>query len=323
MQNTDWPHCSEPAETKRITSCGTEIEISNTGCSADGITYPVLEGRSKVWTVIVPRSRCDAKCPFCIAGASIRNDESIDIRKLEKALVKLKEADIVSGVTITGGEPCGDMALLNETICAVYDILGRDTFVQLDTNGTHLMRLRELKYVERLSEIHISRHHYDDAVNRSIFGYDVPTAETIRDVIASFPDCEDLFVFNCMLLRGYIDSTDAVHRYLDHAAEIGAFKASFISGTPVNPYAAARIVEFTDLLKDDDDSLLFTRRFFDHGYCHCRDGVYVTPGGKVIEFYGRGSDPRASTCVRRLVYQSDNTLRAGYGGKILWQEEAL
>lgn len=320
MQNTDLYLYSELPASRKIIFNGMELEIKNTTCSPDGIHCRLKEDPPELWISVCPRARCDAHCPFCIASGMIRKDDRIDLRTFEKALRLMKEARIIGGISITGGEPCGDMELLNDTICLIYETLGEQISVVLNTNGSGLTRLHELKYLDRLSALHLSRHHWDDAVNRSIFGFDVPTNDTIREVVRSMPECSDMFVLNCMLLKGYVDSREKVHRYLDNAIALGIPKASFITGTPVNEYIAERKIDYFDVLTEDDPDLLFTRRFFDHEFCRCRDGIYVSPQGKLIEFYGRSTDGRGSGYCRGLVYEADNTLRAGFGGKIIFQE---
>ncbi len=131
----------------------------------------------------------------------------------------------------------------------------------------------------------------------------------------------DLFVLNCMLLRGYVETAEDVHRYMDFAIDAGAGKVSFITGTPVNAYVLERRVAFEDVLRRDDPSLLFTRGYRDHACCRCQDGVYVSPGGRLMEFYGRHSEPGRSTYCRGLVLTPQGTITAGYAGPVLYRAQ--
>ena len=112
-----------------------------------------------------------------------------------------------------------------------------------------------------------------------------------------------------MLLKGYIDSKEEAHRFLDFAIETGVPKVGFMVCTPVNRFAESHTLPFESVIRDDDDSILFTRGFYDHEYCHCRDGVYVSPDGRLIELYGRDTAGCGVPYSRGLVYDYD-----GLGG---------
>ena len=84
-----------------------------------------------------------------------------------------------------------------------------------------LTQLQNLRYIDA---VHISRHHYDDEINRELFGgADVPGGKQLKEIIGSVT-FRDIFVLNCMLLRDYINSPEEAHRFLDFAIDTGAPK---------------------------------------------------------------------------------------------------
>ena len=120
-----------------------------------------------------------------------------------------------------------------------------------------------------------------------------------------------------MLLKDYINSAEEAHRFLDFAIDTGAPKVGFMVCTPVNKYAKEQTIPFESVIREGDETLLFTRGFYDYGYCHCRDGVYASSDGRIIEFYGRDTTDCSVPYARSLVYDYDNHLKIGFSGDII------
>ncbi len=289
---------------------GTKLRVKSYICSRDGGPYREKPEKVRLQLTIVASDRCNARCPFCIAGQE-HPFAALDPDLLPPVLELLREENAVRGVSVTGGEPCLDMDRLDRIIRTVFDILGPDTQVTLNTNGTGIGRLGSLRDLTRIDTIHVSRHHWLDAVNDRIFGCPMPAGEALGEAIRAV-GCPDLFVLNCILLRGAVETPEDAHRYLDFAIRCGAGKAAFITPTAVNPWTAERRVSFDDVLRDDDPQLLFTRAFKDYTWCRCRDGVYVSPQGRLIEFYGRHTEPGGCDYCRGMVIGTDGVLRSGF-----------
>ena len=313
MQNIN--SCVSCDRTRKIRIFDKELVVKNYICSEDGIHYRQKPEDAKLQLTICPTTYCSANCPFCIAK-NIKQKKWVDLKKLEAVLKKLKEANIVRGVSFTGGEPFTDVMLLNEIINMVFDILGLDCEISVTTNGTHLKELSKIERLPYIDALHISRHHYDDRINQSLFGVEVPTSEVLKEVLHSI-SYRDLFVFNCMMLKSYINSPEEAHKFLDYAIEMGAKKVAFMACIPVNDFAKKETIGYESLLLKDDPALLFTRGYQDFNYCKCQDGVYVSPKGELIEFYGRKTDDSSCDYCRGFTYGADNHLRIGYNGEIL------
>ncbi len=316
MQNSNsCRSCNCFKRTRKVSILGKELTVKNYLCSKDGGSYKEMPEQVKLQLSITPTSFCSAKCPFCIAENTSSNNR-IDPKKLEKALIALKDAGIIRGITLTGGEPFTDLTLLDEIICMIYELLGFDAEISITTNGHNLHRIGEIKYLRYVDALHVSRHHYDDEINSRIFGIKMPTKRELRDIIHSV-SYRDIFVLNCMLLKGYIYTAEEVHKYLDFGIETGAGKVSFITCYPCNSYAAEHRIEYPTVINREDPSLLFTRSFCDFEYCRCQDGIYHSPLGDIIEFYARTTSPFECEYCRGLVYGADNRLRAGFKGDIV------
>ena len=317
MGNTNFClSCEKSDRVKIVKVLGTEIPVKSYICSADGVTYPKKSDPIQLQLSVCPTSFCPANCPFCIAE-NTKTHRKLDIKRFETVLRRLKEEDRVRGVKITGGEPFSDAELLNNVVALLFEVFGFSLEVSISTNGIGLSRLHEIRNLERIESIHISRHHYDDRLNRQLFGGgEVLTAENLKEIIGTV-SYKDIFVLNCMLLRDYINSPEEAHKFLDFAISVGAGKVCFMTCTPINDYAKEQAIPFESVLRDEDRSLLFTRQFSDYEFCHCRDGVYLSPAGDLIEFYGRSTTADDCRYTRGLVYDAEDHLRDGFGGRIL------
>lgn len=307
------PDCSYSFERcRQVEILGNPVTVKNYVCARDGGEYTQKPDPVRLQLSILPTRLCNARCPFCIA-APTTDPTRLDPAVLPPLLEALKAENRVRGVTVTGGEPCLDMDLLDRIIRMCFDILGPDLQVTLDTNGSGLHELRRLRDLYRIDAIHISRHHWDDAANDRIFGRKMPTAVELKRILGDIA-CRDLFVLNCILLKGYVETPEDARRYMDFAIETGAGKTAFITASPVNAWTAEHRILFEDVLEDSDPSMLFTREFRDFDICRCRDGVYVSPQGKLMEFYGRQTLSNAGNYCRGLVIEPDGSLRTGFGG---------
>ena len=298
---------------------GTPLKVKSYICSRDGGPYREKPDKVRLQLTILAAEECDAHCPFCIAGQE-HPHVLLDPGLLPPVLERLRDEEAVRGVSITGGEPCLHMDRLDSIIRMVFDILGPDIQVTLNTNGAGITGLGALRDLLKIDAIHISRHHWLDAVNDRVFGRKMATDRSLGEALRSV-GCPDLFVLNCILLRGAVETPEDAHRYMDFAIECGAGKVSFITATAVNAWTKEHRVPFDDVLKDDDPQLLFTRAYQDYTWCRCRDGVYASPEGRLIEFYGRHTESGGCDYCRGMVIGTDGVLRAGFGkdAPVLWQ----
>ena len=318
MQNINYcQSCKIGEKTREINILGKPITVKNYICSADGINYKEKPENIKLQLFVNMLTFCPANCRFCVAK-NTKQQKKIDIDKFKSVMKLLKAEDRIRGIKITGGEPFYDIELLNEVISAIYDIFGYQMEVAISTNGTGLENLKKIKDLEHIETIHLSRHHYDDNVNRELFGNrkNIPDKKLLKDIIGSV-SYKDIFVLNCILLKDYINSPEEAHKFMDFAIDIGAPKVGFMTCSPVNGYAKEQSIPYEAVIKEDDPALLFTRGFFDYDYCHCSDGVYSSEDGRIVEFYGKSTKMEDYAYCRGLVYDADDHLKDGFGGNII------
>ena len=303
------------SRTRTIDVLGKEITVKNYICARDGGEYKEKPANPRYQLSIIPTEYCGCSCPFCSASDSMHG-RKIDLKKLEETLLELKKIDIVRGISITGGEPFSDVILLNSVINMVFEILGYDMEVAINTNGRGIKDFDKLDNLKYVDTVHISRHHYDEKRNAELFKGKVPTNDEIKSVVADYP-YNDIFVFNCLLLKDYIGTRDEFHRFLDYTIEMGVPKTGFITAMEINDFTRRQRISYEDIISEGDEQILFTKRFTDFDICRCQDGVYTSRNGGICEFYGRQTLPGTREYVRGFVFGADNHLRTGYGGEII------
>lgn len=234
MQNINCcPSCDENNRTRVIDILGKSVCVKDYICSADGVTYTKKPENIQLQLSVYPTSYCPGVCPFCIAKDT-KTHKMLDIQKFSTAMQLLKAEERIRGVKITGGEPFYDVNLLDEIVSVLFETFGMDLELSISTNGMWFEHIHKIKHLEYIEAIHISRHHYDDSINRELFGgAKVPSGAKLKEIVSSI-SYPDIFVFNCMLLKGYIDSCEEAHRFLDFSIDVGVPKVGFMVCTPIN-----------------------------------------------------------------------------------------
>ena len=302
-------------KTRTINVLEKDILVKNYICSRDGEAYREKPDNNQLQLSIIPTEICNCNCPYCVAKDTMHGN-TLDPKVLESVLRRLKETDRIRGISITGGEPFTDVGLLDEIVSMCFEIFGDMLEMSINTNGSGLSQMHRIKRLHDVDTIHISRHHYDDKINASLFNGKVPTNSELKEIVDSV-SYKDIFVFNCILMKDYIGNRRELHKFLDFNIEIGVPKTGFITAMQINDFTRAQAVSYEDIISRDDPSLLFTRRYQDYDLCRCQDGVYTSPNGGICEFYGRQTLFGSYDYVKGLVYGADNHLRTGFRGEVI------
>lgn len=287
------------------------IPVKNYLCSNN--PTKILQGDYKFNLYIKITDYCNAKCPFCSNQSSIPCKENIDLDKLELVLKELHGKNLLSRISITGGEPLLYIDRLNKILNKIFEVIP-DAFVTLNTNGINFDKIRQLDSLSKLEGIHISRHHYDDKRNSELFGVKTATMQDIKGLY-DYVSNKRLIRLNCLLIKGNIDNQEEVKKYLEQASQIGVFRVGFVSLMPSNQYCLDNFVNFNDIFQTLDSEFFSTHHFYDTSICECCNGIYVAKNGKLVEYYARMTKELSCDYMRQLVYTTSNELSVGFNQK--------
>ncbi len=292
-----------------------EILVRDEACYSS--PEKIVKGRPSLRLYIKPTDSCNAKCMFC-ANEQSKDFGDINLNKLEFVIRYLKERNVLHGISITGGEPMTNPELIFQILDLVYTI-DPNMEVQVSTNGYNLLKFLDYKDVNKLESIHISRHHYDDAINQTIFQSD--SVATTKDITAFQERLDDkrIININTIVMKRYISNLEEIKRMLDYASRVGVYKVGFISLMQCNKYAKDNFINFNDIFSHLDEDFLLGHHFYSRDYCECIDGLYLSKYDKLIEFYARMVKECSCPYTTQLVYTSDNRVTAGFGKKLLYK----
>ncbi len=286
-----------------------QLSIKDYYCAADNENY-ICRDDNKLWLYINITDICNAKCPFCVNPSRRGGNNPFSVGKLKTTLEKV--APFIYGVSITGGEPMLQPALVDEVAVAVTSILGRYVELDLVTNGTSIENVLKLRNLRRFESIHISRHRIEDAANAALFGTKVPEIGVIKEIISQLNDPAQI-VLNCVMQKGGVCSAEDMSEYLEMAAWAGVRNTSFVGMFMANSFCRENYVSLTDIDLSADLRFRIWNKFNDYGFCRCCNGDYRSINGHV-RFYYRYPGKRKATYCRQLVYTADNRLLDGFGG---------
>lgn len=260
---------------------------------------------------------CNANCKFC-ANNNSKDFGKLDFAKLEFVIRYLFDRGILHGISITGGEPMLYPEKVN-ALCNLIYAINPNMELQVSTNGVNLKEFKNFENVNKLESIHISRHHYLDDKNKEIFGcQNVAKSQDIMD-LQEFLDDKKIININTIVMKDYIDSLKEIKKMLDYVGELGVYKNGFVSLMKCNEYAKDNFINFNEIFNHLDSCFFKGHHFYSKTYCECIDGIYLTKYQKLVEYYARMVKECNYPYVTQLVYTSDNQLKSGFSGKVLYK----
>ena len=300
---------------KEVELFGKKVVVRDYLCSTD--PNVIMDAIPSLRLYIKLTDFCNADCLFCANGNS-KDFGNIDFKKLEFVISYLKEKKLLHGISITGGEPMLNPDKMNDLLSMIFKIDPKME-VAISTNGFNLDKFVGMDHVNDLESIHISRHHYDDMVNREIFSSDsVASFDDIMLLQDSLVD-KKIININTLVMKGYIEDLVHIKMMLDHVGKMGVYKNGFVSLMKCNEFSRERFINFNDIFNNLDENFFLGHHFYSREYCECVDGMYLTSYGKMVEFYARMVKDCSCPYTTQLVYTSDNKVTAGFGKKVLYK----
>jgi len=167
---------------------------------------------------IVMPGGCNGKCDFCFWKKSKPCDNYLE--KLNDIMYSLPSQ--FYQLSITGGEPTLSPYLEN-----VLNLIDRNIFTHtvLTSNGSKL--LESISMLEgKIDHVNISRHHFEDSINDSIFKAKMLTKEELKNVSDELNKIGIDVTFSAVLSENLNTKSD-IEKYIQFAKECGASQVFF------------------------------------------------------------------------------------------------
>lgn len=286
-----------------------DVEIKDTSCGRNGGVGHLYDNiTTNLYTCLT--HVCNVNCPFC--EYHYKDNNKFDFEKWVCCVDELIDKVGIYKASFTGGEPSLEIDLLVK--CLDYlKSKDKDIFTIINTNGSNL---KKLEGITSLDNIALSRHHYDDIINKDIFRSNlVPSLEDIKN----FKDKDKLHL-SCNIIKGFIDSDVEIKNYLDKCAEIGATDVGFVSLMPINDYCKEKSIDFSDIEFQYNNKFI-VNQYFDRikdnkCVCKCRNYLYLAKNGQVVTVYSRYYVD--NSCNDGAIVYMDNNLKQGFSGPVIY-----
>jgi len=253
---------------------------------------------------------CNAKCQFCTFAddASNYNEKKyIEVLKEISSKIRIKK------IAFTGGEPTLYWDKFKSSVLIAKDMCP-DANLSMNTNGFRLQQLFEDPISKLFQNIHISRHHFDDALNDEIFIAKTPTGEEIKWAQSMTEDKYQIQL-SCDLIKGYIDNKEKLYQYMDWTNTLEVNNIGFVSLMPVNKYSRDNYIGFNmkDLISDRFN---VTKEWSYKDSCECTNYIYFPENlRESIRVYHKNA--YAPFDINETIIFDGENVKLGFDGEII------
>lgn len=280
-------------------------------CSLNnGIPEPVVDDYVNLYVKVT--SRCHYNCKFCEYHSF--TSKKLDCDKLILVLNKIKNSGTkVRKFSVTGGEPTKiDIDILRNILYSSKYYFP-DVFNVINTNGNNLLNLVNSTN-ELVDSYSISIHHYDNHKLVSIFGDKyLDISNDLKELISKYGS--DKFHVSCNLIKGYIDSSEEVLKYLNWLSSLGVTDVGFVSLMSINQFCKDNYVDAYKVLGNiDSPRFIRTKCWNDKDRCECSNYMYIPDNStNVMKVYSRYCKNHNQYSPSTLVYDI-NELKDRFNG---------
>ena len=294
---------------EKIEIFGKEIPIRTHQCSLFGDDPKEIE--TPYVNLYVRTKFCNAKCEFCtFADTANKFNEN----KYIEVLKELRSQIWVKKVAFTGGEPTLYWDQFKWMVQTANELVSQAT-LSMNTDGLNLIKLFEDPINKLISNIHISRHHYDDKINDKIFKTKTPTTEELKWA-QSLSDNPYQLQISCNIIKGYIDDIPEIFKMLEWVNTLKINNVGLVSLMPVNDYSKENFKSFNvrDLISE---RFSLTREWSNRGSCECTNYVYFPENVRQpMKVYHKNTF-NPSFMKDTFVFDGEH-LRIGFDGELIY-----
>lgn len=283
---------------------GENVLVKSKDCSLNGAEGLALDPYFNLYVRL--SNICNASCGFC----EYHHEDTVtfNVHKFMQVLEEIKSVAKISKISFTGGEPTIHRPLLESLL---YNVRSLDSsiFTVLSTNGYDI----EDFPMDLLDSMAISRHHYREDINASIFKSPLNKRRTLEELLPQL-NTRNKIHLSCTTMRDAIGSSEEVYNYLETFAEMGVSDFGFVTLMPVNKYATEQRVDAEVIVQNAENTQI--QRVYKKGLdCRCKNFETTTKYGTVWSYARSNLSP--SKCESLLVYDM-NSLREGFNGRVIF-----
>ena len=253
---------------------------------------------------------CNAKCQFCTFAddASNYNEQKyIDVLKEITSKIKIRK------IAFTGGEPTLYWDKFKSAVAIAKEMVP-DTNLSMNTDGFRLQQLMEDPISKWFSNIHISRHHFDDVLNNEIFGTKTPSSEELKWA-QSMTDNKYQLQLSCNLVKGYIDEKEKMYQYLEWTNSLEINNVGFVSLMPVNKYSRDNYIGY-NMHNLVSERFNVTKEWSYKESCECTNYIYIPEDlRETIRVYHKNTY-RPFDINETIIFDGEN-VKLGFDGEII------
>lgn len=263
--------------------------------------------------VYVTLKGCNANCLFCEYKNS---GKTFNQSKYENILNELKYQNIeLRKLAFTGGEPTLNYNNFKDLFEFTRGTLPKQ-YITMNTNGVNLSKLYEDKILDKLNDLSLSRHHFNEVENNKILGFDSISTKELTSIQSSLMN-KQLIQFSCNLIKGEIDNHEKAIEFLEYTNKVGINKVGFVALMPINKYCIDNFVDID--VMNFQDNYHNSKRFTNPGCCQCNNYLYPPENfnGKFINVYLKNTYNPSPLLTNTLQFDGEN-LRYGFGGEIIY-----
>jgi len=168
-------------------------------------------------SIVLPGG-CNGKCDFCFWKKTKPCNNYLE--KINNILTGLPSQ--FHRLSITGGEPT-----MSPYLNKILEMIDKNIFdhTVLTSNGHKLFDVVPI-LEGKIDHVNISRHHYNDDINNSIFKSKMITTEKLKDVTKKLNEIGIDVTFSAVL-NEYLNNDENIKKYIDFAKKCGASQVFF------------------------------------------------------------------------------------------------
>ena len=252
---------------------------------------------------------CCAKCPFCKYHSE--KSPSFDVKKFKVAFDEIRAVMWINKLALTGGEPTLCLGEIHEIVDYVHKA-DPSIPITINTNGMCLKALDKKRFLDKIYDIALSVHHYDEDRNDRIFR---SQEHASVDDVRRFKGKHKLHL-RCNLIRDQIDSLAEVRKFLTFFAGMGIQDFGFVSMMLVNQYCKDHFISYKESGLESQPNTRLTRKLAWRD-CSCKNFLGYTDDGRLYRYYTRTDTNNPNDKIaNKLVFDVDK-LKLGFNGETI------